>query len=76
MLKTFFPSVMIVLLITASSALFITVRHNKQLKREKEVLLLKNDSLHIEQIQIRKELTTVKKYLDSTLSVKSKYSFK
>jgi hypothetical protein len=45
----------------------MTVQVNKNLIRTKEVLILKNDSLHMLQLQTKKELNGIRNYLDSTL---------
>jgi sensor domain CHASE-containing protein len=48
-------------------SLLMTVQFNKNLIRTKEVLILKNDSLHMLQLQTKKELNGIRNYLDSTL---------
>jgi sensor domain CHASE-containing protein len=53
-------------------SLLMTVQFNKNLVRTKEVLILKNDSLHMLQLQTKKELNGMRNYLDSTLAKEKK----
>ncbi|MGG9962640.1 hypothetical protein [Ferruginibacter sp. SUN106] len=58
-------------------SLLFTVQFNKNLIRTKELLILKNDSLHMLQLQTKKQLTGIQNYLDSTLTKeKREYSIK
>jgi sensor domain CHASE-containing protein len=53
-------------------SLLMTVQFNKNLVRTKEVLILKNDSLHMLQLQTKKELNGMRNYMDSTLAKEKK----
>jgi hypothetical protein len=46
-------------------SLFFTLKKNSSLVRTKELLILKNDSLHMLQIQTRKRLRDIQNSLDS-----------
>ncbi|GAB2810659.1 hypothetical protein [Ferruginibacter profundus] len=58
-------------------SLLFTVQFNKSLIKTKELLILKNDSLHMLQLQTKKELAGMKNYLDSTVTKGGReYNFK
>jgi len=46
-------------------SLFFSLKKNNRLVRTKELLILKNDSLHMLQIQTKKELLQIQNSLDS-----------
>jgi hypothetical protein len=62
-----------IILITAlllSSVIFIWARENKKLEKEKEELILRNDSLHIIQLKMKNELNVRQNRLDSLFEKK------
>ncbi|MGC4103475.1 hypothetical protein [Ferruginibacter sp.] len=55
-----------------SVSLFFTKQFNRNLIHAKELLILKNDSLHMLQIETKKELMNTQSYLDSVLTGSNK----
>lgn len=67
-MKNIFAIIIVGLLLTVVfliSILIFTDENYKILKREKEALILKNDSLHILQLQTKTHLLTTLKQVDS-----------
>lgn len=66
------PSVWIILItaLLLSSVIFIWARENKKLEKEKEELILRNDSLHIIQLKMKNELNVRQNRLDSLFEKK------
>ena len=44
-----------------------TFRDKQQLKRERVTLILKNDSLHVQQLEVKQKLAKLSKQLDLSL---------
>lgn len=64
------PLITILCLAVLVVILALSVRHSKKITSEKEILILKNDSLHIREIKAKKELWVLQKKLDSLLENK------
>jgi len=58
-------------LVCISGTVFFSVANNKKLVKEKERLILRNDSLHMEQLKIKNDLSIAQNRIDS-LSGKKK----
>ncbi|HEX4958245.1 MAG TPA: hypothetical protein VFV46_08720 [Lacibacter sp.] len=50
-----------------------TLRDKQQLKKERVHLILRNDSLHVQQLEVKQKLANLSKQLDS---LESKYALK
>ncbi len=61
----------LLLLLFAGMVIF-TITRNKKLTKEKEMLILKNDSLHVLQLKTRKELALSRYRFDSVIQKKYK----
>ena len=59
------------IIILLSIFVLVASKKNSQLKMEKEILILRSDSLHILQIQTNKELVRTQKKLDSLFGKKN-----
>jgi hypothetical protein len=51
--------------------LYLTMKDKRSLQKEKETLILRNDSLHIIQLEKKKEIQVFQKKLDSLENKKS-----
>jgi hypothetical protein len=54
---------------------FLTQKNNKQLRQERAVLILKNDSLHLLQLKTKNELVLSRRRFDSLAKKKYNASF-
>lgn len=72
--KVFFPAIAVLAIIFLTSVVLLSARRNKTLVKEKEVLILQNDSLHMLQLKTKDELESVQNSFDS-ISKKNKKSF-
>lgn len=68
--KVFLPAVLIVIIILTGFTLLLTQAKNNKLEQEKKELILKNDSLHIQQLETRLKLTSAYIKIDSLLTNK------
>ena len=65
-------AILVVTVLFLSVSLFFTLRFNKNLVKERDVLILQNDSLQMLQLQTKKEMTGIQNNLDSVLSKENK----
>lgn len=65
------PVISIFLVLILSGTVLFTSRDNKKLVKEKEELMLKNDSLHMQQLRTRKEMMFLQARLDSIIKKKN-----
>jgi len=70
--KTFILSMAFLLLLLFAGMVIFTITRNKKLTKEKEMLILKNDSLHVLQLKTRKELALSRYRFDSVIQKKYK----
>ena len=69
--KTFIPPTAISILFLTGVVFFLAL-NNRKLLKEKELLILRNDSLQIKQLKTKTELSLAQKRLDSLLKYKAK----
>lgn len=72
--KVFFPAIAVLAIIFLTSVVLLSARRNKTLVKEKEALILQNDSLHMLQLKTKDELESIQNSFDS-ISKKNKKSF-
>ena len=65
-------TVLVTAVFVLAVSLFLALRKNNKLVHTKELLILKNDSLHMLQIQTKKELLHIQSSLDSLLPADNK----
>lgn len=65
-----FKSVKLLLVLLVSSIFFITAVKMKKQQTTNETLILRNDSLHIQQLQTKMELLRMRKKYDSLLKMR------
>ena len=68
--------VVIVLMLLLTATIFFSVDETNKLLKEKERLILKNDSLHVLQLKTKGELAALRKHLDSVVKSKDIYNLK
>lgn len=64
--------ILIFLLLLVTVMLTFIFQQNKQLEEQRELLILKNDSLHIQQLKTRDRLDSVQNDLNIALKQKNK----
>lgn len=69
-----FPAIAVLAIIFLTSVVLLSARRNKTLVKEKEALILQNDSLHMLQLKTKDELESIQNSFDS-ISKKNKKSF-
>jgi hypothetical protein len=70
--KTFILSMAFLLLLLFAGMVIFTIARNKKLINEKEILILKNDSLHVLQLKTKNELALSRYRFDSVIKKKFK----
>jgi hypothetical protein len=70
--KTFILSTAFLLLLLFAGMVIFTITRNKKLTKEKEMLILKNDSLHVLQLKTKNELALSRYRFDSLIQKKYK----
>ncbi|WP_462260667.1 hypothetical protein [Ferruginibacter sp.] len=70
--KTFILSTAFLLLLLFAGLIIFTIARNKKLTKEKEILILKNDSLHVLQLKTKNELALSRYRFDSMIQKKYK----
>lgn len=66
-----FGIILLVTLIFLTVMLVYAVQNNKKLLHEKHQLILKNDSLHIQQLEVKQKLVVLSKKIDSLTTNKN-----
>ena len=70
--KAFILSTAFLLLVLFAGLIIVTIARNKKLTKEKEMLILKNDSLHVLQLKTKNELALSMYRFDSMIQKKYK----
>ena len=70
--KAFILSTAFLLLVLFAGLVIFTIARNKKLTKEKEMLILKNDSLHVLQLKTKNELALSRYRFDSLIQKKRK----
>ncbi len=65
MLKQFTTAIFILAFVFVAVMLAVTIRDKERLKEARKSLILKNDSLHILQLEAKQQLLQITKRLDS-----------
>lgn len=68
-----FGIILLVTLIFLTVMLVYAVQNNKKLLHEKHQLILKNDSLHIQQLEVKQKLVVLSKKIDSLTTNKNHF---
>lgn len=70
--KAFILSAAVILLLLFTGLVIFTITSNKEHTKEKEILILKNDSLHVLQLKTKNELALSRYRFDSMIQKKYK----
>lgn len=66
---------LLILSMILAIGLIASLRHSNKLVAQKEILILKNDSLHVLQIKSRNELELMQTHVDSLSKIKGRKFF-